>query len=229
MTVPGVNLIAARHVPGRGRRHRMFRNSRKLVAYLGLDPRVRQSGEQPARSRSIPKRASVSARWALVEATWSVVNQPGPVRAFYQRVKARRGHGKAIVAAARKLAVLFWCMLTRGPGLRPPAAVTDRAEAPAARDRRRCPRPQGRALRRVGHPPADATCREATRRPGTGLIRAHRPRLASLSAEEEGSGREHDTGARIVKSLKRGQAARQTTKLLTSALRFVSHPRPATT
>ena len=27
---------------------------------------------------------------------------------------ARRGHGKAIVATARKLAVLFWCMLTRG-------------------------------------------------------------------------------------------------------------------
>jgi transposase len=30
------------------------------------------------------------------------------------RCRSRRGHGKAIVAAARKLAVLFWCMLTRG-------------------------------------------------------------------------------------------------------------------
>ena len=29
------------------------------------------------------------------------------------RIKVRRGHGKAIVATARKLAVLFWCMLTR--------------------------------------------------------------------------------------------------------------------
>ena len=28
--------------------------------------------------------------------------------------RARRGHGKAIVATARKLTVLFWCMLTRG-------------------------------------------------------------------------------------------------------------------
>jgi hypothetical protein len=41
------------------------------------------------------------------------VLQPGPLRAFYERTKARRGHGKAIVATARKLAVLFWCMLTR--------------------------------------------------------------------------------------------------------------------
>jgi hypothetical protein len=43
-----------------------------------------------------------------------VVCQPGPLRAYYQRIRARRGHGKAIVAAARKLVVLFWCMLTRG-------------------------------------------------------------------------------------------------------------------
>jgi transposase len=50
----------------------------------------------------------------LVEAAWSVVQQPGPLRAFYERIKARRGHGKAIVATARKLATLFWCLLSRG-------------------------------------------------------------------------------------------------------------------
>jgi transposase len=42
-----------------------------------------------------------------------VVRQPGPLRAFYQRIRARRGHQVAVVAAARKLACLFWCMLTR--------------------------------------------------------------------------------------------------------------------
>jgi transposase len=114
MTVPGVNLIAtATFLAAIGEISR-FSSSRRLVAYLGLDPRVRQSGEQPARSGRISKRGSASARWALVEAAWSVVNQPGPLRAYYQRIRSRRGHGKAIVAAARKLAVLFWCMLTRG-------------------------------------------------------------------------------------------------------------------
>ena len=113
MTVPGVNLIAAATFLAAVGDIARFRSSSKLVAYLGLDPRVRQSGEQPARSGGISKRGSVSARWALVEATWSVVNQPGPLRAFYLRIRARRGHGKAIVATARKLAVLFWCMLTR--------------------------------------------------------------------------------------------------------------------
>jgi transposase len=114
MTVPGVNLIcAATFIAAIGRPDRFF-TSRKLVAYLGLDPKVRQSGEAPARSGRISKRGSASARWALVEAAWSVVKQPGPLRAFYERIRARRGHGKAIVATARKLAVLFWCMLTRG-------------------------------------------------------------------------------------------------------------------
>jgi transposase len=89
MTVPGVNLIcAATFIAAVGRADRFF-TSRKLVAYLGLDPKVRQSGETPARSGRISKRGSASARWALVEAAWSVVKQPGPLRAFYERVRAR--------------------------------------------------------------------------------------------------------------------------------------------
>ena len=35
------------------------------------------------------------------------------MRAFYQRIRVRRGHQVAVVAAARKLACLFWCLLTR--------------------------------------------------------------------------------------------------------------------
>jgi transposase len=113
MTVPGVNLIcAATFIAAVGEINR-FVTSRKLVAYLGLDPKVRQSGEAPARSGRISKRGSATARWALVEAAWQVARQPGPLHAFYERTRARRGHGKAAVATARKLAVLFWCMLTR--------------------------------------------------------------------------------------------------------------------
>ena len=113
MTVPGVNLVCAASFIAAVGDTRRFMTSRKLVAYLGLDPKVKQSGEAPARSGRISKRGSASARWALVEAAWTAVLQPGPLHAFYQRTKARRGHGKAIVATARKLAVLFWCMLTR--------------------------------------------------------------------------------------------------------------------
>jgi len=114
MTVPGVNVICAASFLAAIDDVRRFRTSRQLVAYLGLDPKVRQSGSEPARGGRISKRGSASARWALVEAAWSVVRQPGPLHAFYERIRARRGHGKAVVASARKLAALFWCLLTRG-------------------------------------------------------------------------------------------------------------------
>ena len=114
MTVPGVNVICAATFLAAIGDIRRFRSARALVAYLGLDPRVRQSGSEPARGGRISKRGSGSVRWALVEAATSVVRQPGPLRAFYQRLRARRGHGKAVVASARKLASLFWCLLSRG-------------------------------------------------------------------------------------------------------------------
>ena len=113
MTVPGVNVIvAAKFLAAVGDIGR-FPAQRQLVGYLGLDPRVRQSGSTPATHGRISKQGSASARHALVEAAWSVVRQPGPLHAFYQRIRARRGHQVAVVATARKLACLFWCMLPR--------------------------------------------------------------------------------------------------------------------
>jgi transposase len=114
MTVPGVNVIAAATFMAAVGDIRRFEDRRKLTAYLGLDPRVRQSGAGPAAHGHISRQGSNSARHALVEACGSTVRQPGPIAASYQRVKARRGYSIAIVASARKLACLFWCLLTRG-------------------------------------------------------------------------------------------------------------------
>jgi transposase len=114
MTVPGVNVIVAATFMATVGDIRRFPERRKLTAYLGLDPRVRQSGVGPATHGHISKQGSVGARHALVEACWSTVRQPGPIAAFYQRIRARRGHSIAIVASARKLACLFWCLLSRG-------------------------------------------------------------------------------------------------------------------
>jgi transposase len=113
LTVPGVNVVCAATFLAAIGDIRRFRTSRQLVAYLGLDPKVRQSGSDAALLGRISKQGSPRARWALVEATHSVVLQPGPLRAFHQRIRARRGYQIATAAAARKLACLFWCLLTR--------------------------------------------------------------------------------------------------------------------
>jgi hypothetical protein len=113
MTVPGVSLIsAAAFVAAVGDIHR-FSSPKRLVSYLGLDPRVRQSGEAPARHGHISKQGSAEARHMLCEAAWVLVRTSGPLRAFYERVRARRGAQIALVATARKLAVLFWHLLTK--------------------------------------------------------------------------------------------------------------------
>jgi transposase len=113
MTVPGVSLIsAAAFVAAVGDVHR-FSSPKRLVSYLGLDPRVRQSGEAPARHGHISKQGSAEARHMLCEAAWVLVRTSGPLRAFHERVRARRGAQIALVATARKLAVLFWHLLTK--------------------------------------------------------------------------------------------------------------------
>jgi transposase len=93
---------------------RRFHSPRKLVGYLGLDPIVRQSGSAPARHGRISKAGASEARHMLTEAAYAAVATPGPLRAFHQRVRSRRGPQIAIIAVARKLAVLFWHLLTRG-------------------------------------------------------------------------------------------------------------------
>src|SRR5918994_506131 len=113
MTVPGVNLqTAATFMACVGDIGR-FRDPRKLVSYLRLDPRVRQSGEEPARHGHISKEGASEARHMLCEAAWVVVRYPSPLRAFGERIKARRGAGIATVAVARKLVVLFWHLLSK--------------------------------------------------------------------------------------------------------------------
>jgi transposase len=90
-----------------------FRTPGQLVSYLGLDPRVRQSGNQPAHTGPISTQGRAHARGLLTEAAWAAAKYPGPLRAFYERVRSRRGPQIAAVATARKLAVLIWYLLTR--------------------------------------------------------------------------------------------------------------------
>ena len=148
---------------------------------------------------------------------------PGPLRAFAQRTAARRGRHVATVAVARKLAVLAWHLLTRGEdyAFQRPSLV--RAQAARARA-------QGRRAARQARPATadprlehrDRRRREAPRRAGRDRLPAAGRRLAG-QRPEGGCGR--DTGARISKALE-GQGRAAGHKLLTPALRHVSHPHP---
>jgi transposase len=113
LTITGVNLIVAAGLVAAIGDVRRFDNSEKFVSYVGLNPRVRQSGLGLAQHGRISKHGRSHARAMLVEAAWAASKAPGPLRAFFLRIRARRGHQVAAVAVARKLAVLCWHLLTK--------------------------------------------------------------------------------------------------------------------
>lgn len=113
LTITGVNLTVAAGLIAAIGDIRRFHDPQKLVSYVGLNPRVRQSGLGLAQHGRISKRGRAHARAMLVEAAWAAAKAPGPLRAFFLRIRARRGHQIAAVAVARKLAVLCWHLLTK--------------------------------------------------------------------------------------------------------------------
>jgi transposase len=113
MTITGVNATVAMSVLAAiGDIHR-FSSPEKLVSYFGLNPRVRQSGDKPAYHGRITKQGRAHARSMLVEAAWVISGAPGPLRAFFIRIRDKRGKHVAAVATARKLAVIIWHILSK--------------------------------------------------------------------------------------------------------------------
>jgi transposase len=206
MTVPGVNVIVAATFMAAIGEIARFENPRKLVGYLGLDPKVRQSGSGPATHGRLSKQGSASARHALVEASWSTVRQPGPMRAFYQRIKGRRGHQVAVVAAGRKLACLFWCLLTREEDYAFGQPSLTRKKLRLLEIRAGAPSRKGI---RTGKWVAGAAMREAERAAAVQAEAAYRRTVAdwqATQAKRKGAGA---TPGRASSGPSSGQAARQ--------------------
>lgn len=110
MTFLGVDLVTAVAVRARLGDIRRFRNGRFAAAYLGLTSRVRDSGDTH-RSGSITKQGDRAVRWLLCQAAWAHVRAGGQLRGFFQRLCARKGEKIAIVAVARKIAMILFGLL----------------------------------------------------------------------------------------------------------------------
>jgi len=111
MTIPGIDYPTAVGLLAAVGDMRRFRHPRKLVSYFGLNPTVHQSA-QHCYTGHISKQGRIHARWLLVEAAHCAVRCAGPLRAFFLRLRSRKGTNVAVVAAARKLTVILWHMLT---------------------------------------------------------------------------------------------------------------------
>jgi transposase len=83
--------------------------AKHFTAWLNLAPNNKISGGKVLSSR-IPKKKNKAAQ-AFKMAAFAVQRSKNWLALFYHRIKARAGTGKAIVATARKIAVIFYQML----------------------------------------------------------------------------------------------------------------------
>ena len=91
---------------------RRFANSRSWVSYLGLNPSEESSGQR-RRLGAISKQGNPFLRYLLVEGAASAARRDKSLARMYARLKAKKHHGVAKVAVARKLAVrLYWMART---------------------------------------------------------------------------------------------------------------------
>ena len=89
-----------------------FPDYKRLISWAGLAPSLHQSGTVEY-SGGITRQGSRMLRWIMVEAARTAVRHDERMRRFYERVKRRRGDGKAIVAVACKMLKIIWFMLKR--------------------------------------------------------------------------------------------------------------------
>ena len=111
-TIPGIGMIAAATILAEiGDIHR-FKSSSALVAFAGIDPTVRQSGEFSSTHNHMSKRGSPYLRHAifLVATTCSFHNSP--LNAYYKKKRDQgKHHLTATGAVARKLTTVIYAVL----------------------------------------------------------------------------------------------------------------------
>jgi len=113
MTIPGIGVVNGGMILGEiGDIHR-FSEPKKLLAFAGLDPSVRQSGNFQASRTRMSKRGSKVLRYALINAAHNVVKNNSTFKAYYDAKRAEgRTHYNALGHCAGKLVRVIWKMLT---------------------------------------------------------------------------------------------------------------------
>ena len=110
-TIPGCACYSSLALASRIGPIERFPRPGSLANYWGLTPRCRNSGEITDRLGSITKQGSAMARFILGQLVLHVLRRDAAMRAWYGRIKRRRGSKIARVAVMRRLATIIWHML----------------------------------------------------------------------------------------------------------------------
>jgi transposase len=112
MTIPGISFYSALLLVSEIGDVSRFPDSAHLVSYAGLASSTHSSGGTTYHGR-ITKAGSPYLRWALNQCVQAHMRgEPeGSVAEFYNRLRRKKGHAKAVVAASAKLLkIAYWVL-----------------------------------------------------------------------------------------------------------------------
>ena len=111
-TIPGIGMIAAATILAEIGDINRFKSSSALVAFAGIDPTVRQSGEFSSTHNHMSKRGSPYLRHAIFLAATTCSFHNSPLNAYYKKKREQgKHHLTATGAVARKLTTIIYAVL----------------------------------------------------------------------------------------------------------------------
>jgi transposase len=121
-TMHGVSLFMALAIASRIGPISRFPRGRSLANFFGLTPRHYSTGETE-RMGSITKEGSRLVRFLLGQVVVHLLRRDAEMRAWYTKIKRRRGSRIARVAVMRRVVVIMWHMLSKRQEWQPGTAA----------------------------------------------------------------------------------------------------------
>lgn len=112
-SIPGIGVITAMEILLELQDVARFRRADQLAAYVGLTPSQYTSADKVRMGR-ITGIGKDSVRTTLVESSWWLIRKDKAMRIKYEKIKARAGAKRAIVAVARILILRIRRMILDG-------------------------------------------------------------------------------------------------------------------
>ena len=114
LSIPGISNVAAASIIGEINDISNFDSPSKLLAYAGLDPKIRQSGNFNASSCRMSKKGSPYLRYALIYTAWNLVRNSKIFKDYYLIKRAQgKSHYNALGHVAHKLVRVIYALFKK--------------------------------------------------------------------------------------------------------------------
>ena len=114
LSVPGISIIACAIILGKTNNFNNFSDSTKLLAFAGLDPKIRQSGNFNASSCRMSKKGSPYLRYALIFTAWNIVRHSEKFNKYYCLKRSQgKSHYNSLGHVAHKLVRVIFTLIKK--------------------------------------------------------------------------------------------------------------------